>query len=348
MPPNLSPADFSFELPEELIARYPNPQRSAARLLRLLPTGAPEHHVFSELPKLLRPDDLLVFNNTKVIPARLYAYKSSGGRLQMLVERLLDARTMLLQIKAASKLQIGSQLRIDGCPQCTLEYIARCGSFYQVRLRQACCASTLELCQRHGEIPLPPYLQRPAEELDQHRYQSLLAREPGAVAAPTASLHFDAPLLQALSSRGIDRVELTLHVGYGTFAPMRSASLQEHRMHTELYQISPQCARRINQHKQLGKRVVAVGTTVARALESSFDAQGLVQPTSAETDIFIYPGFRFRVLDALITNFHLSQSTLLMLVSAFAGRERILSAYQEAIRQRYKFFSYGDAMLLEK
>ena len=348
MPPNLSPADFSFALPEELIARYPNPQRSAARLLRLLPTGAPEHHVFSELPKLLRPDDLLVFNNTKVIPARLYAYKSSGGRLQMLVERLLDARTMLLQIKAASKLQIGSQLRIDGCPQCTLEYIARCGSFYQVRLRQACCASTLELCQRHGEIPLPPYLQRPAEELDQHRYQSLLAREPGAVAAPTASLHFDAPLLQALSSQGIDRVELTLHVGYGTFAPMRSASLQEHRMHTELYQISPQCARRINQHKQLGKRVVAVGTTVARALESSVDAQGLVQPTSAETDIFIYPGFRFRVLDALITNFHLSQSTLLMLVSAFAGRERILSAYQEAIRQRYKFFSYGDAMLLEK
>ena len=348
MPPNLSPADFSFELPEELIARYPNPQRSAARLLRLLPTGAPEHHVFSELPKLLRPDDLLVFNNTKVIPARLYAYKSSGGRLQMLVERLLDARTMLLQIKAASKLQIGSQLRIDGCPQCTLEYIARCGSFYQVRLRQACCASTLELCQRHGEIPLPPYLQRPAEELDQHRYQSLLAREPGAVAAPTASLHFDAPLLQALSSQGIDRVELTLHVGYGTFAPMRSASLQEHRMHTELYQISPQCARRINQHKQLGKRVVAVGTTVARALESSVDAQGLVQPTSAETDIFIYPGFRFRVLDALITNFHLSQSTLLMLVSAFAGRKRILSAYQEAIRQRYKFFSYGDAMLLEK
>ena len=348
MPPNLSPADFSFELPEELIARYPNPQRSAARLLRLLPTGAPEHHVFSELPKLLRPDDLLVFNNTKVIPARLYAHKSSGGRLQMLVERLLDARTMLLQIKAASKLQIGSQLRIDGCPQCTLEYTARCGSFYQVRLQQACCASTLELCQRHGEIPLPPYLQRPAEELDRHRYQSLLAREPGAVAAPTASLHFDAALLQALSSQGIDRVELTLHVGYGTFAPMRSASLQEHRMHTELYQISPQCARRINQHKQLGKRVVAVGTTVARALESSFDAQGLVQPTSAETDIFIYPGFRFRVLDALITNFHLSQSTLLMLVSAFAGRERILSAYQEAIRQRYKFFSYGDAMLLEK
>ena len=348
MPPNLSPADFSFELPEELIARYPNPQRSAARLLRLLPKGAPEHHVFSELPQLLRPDDLLVFNNTQVIPARLYAHKSSGGRLQMLVERLLDARTMLLQIKAASKLQIGSQLRIDGCPQCTLEYIARCGSFYQVRLRQACCASTLELCQRHGEIPLPPYLQRPAEELDQHRYQSLLAREPGAVAAPTASLHFDAPLLQALSSQGIDRVELTLHVGYGTFAPMRSASLQEHRMHTELYQISPQCARRINQHKQLGKRVVAVGTTVARALESSVDAQGLVQPTSAETDIFIYPGFRFRVLDALITNFHLSQSTLLMLVSAFAGRERILSAYQEAIRQRYKFFSYGDGMLLEK
>ena len=347
MPQNLSPADFSFELPEELIARYPNPERSAARLLRLPPTGELGHHVFSALPDLLRPDDLLVFNNTQVIPARLYAHKSSGGRLQMLVERLLDDNRMLVQIKAASQLRVGSLLRIAGCSECTLEYTARRSSFYEVRLHKSCCASNLELCQRHGEIPLPPYLQRPAEELDRQRYQSLLAREPGAVAAPTASLHFDAPLLQDLEARGIERTELTLHVGYGTFAPMRSESLAEHQMHSEIYQISSQCARRINEQKQRGRRVVAVGTTVARALESSVDAQGLVQATSAETNIFIYPGFRFQVLDALITNFHLSQSTLLMLVSAFSGRERILSAYQEAVRQRYRFFSYGDAMLLE-
>ena len=342
------PADFSFDLPDELIARYPSAERSASRLMHLR-SGGVEHRKFIELAQLLRSDDLLVFNNTKVIPARLRARKSSGGAVEILLERILSNELALAQVRGAARLRSGAWLELDNCSQCRLQHLGReTNGFCRLRLGQSCCASALQLWQQHGEIPLPPYLRRAAEASDQTRYQSLLAREPGAIAAPTASLHFDDQLLQQLDARGISRTELTLHVGYGTFAPIRTNDLSQHKMHSEHYQIDLDCAQRINNSKAQGRRVVAVGTTVVRALESCADSQGQLQATNAATDIFIYPGYKFKIVDCLITNFHLSQSTLLMLVCAFYGRERVLAAYQQAVAAEYRFFSYGDAMLLER
>ena len=344
--PTHATADFSFQLPDELIARYPCARRSGSRLLRLR-AEAISHHSCADLPQLLKPSDLLVFNNTKVIPARLAVQKSTGGVLELLLERLLGERECLVQLRGARSLQPEAVVQVVGCEQCTLRYLERAGRFYKLSLESCCCANLLELFTRHGQVPLPPYLRRPAEAQDSERYQSLWAREPGAVAAPTASLHFDEPLLANLRARGLERVELTLHTGYGTFAPVQSQDLREHVMHSEYYSISAECAERINAAKAAGRRVIAIGTTVARALESSASAAGIVQASSRDTDIFIYPGFKFRVLDALFTNFHLSQSTLLMLVCALSGREAVLRAYNCAVAERYRFFSYGDAMLLE-
>jgi S-adenosylmethionine:tRNA ribosyltransferase-isomerase len=302
----------------------------------------------AELPSLLAPGDLLVFNDTRVIPARLRAVKPTGGRIELLLERILPGARALVQLRDSKAVRVGMRLRSAGGE---LAVLARHGELWELQLPD----EPLAFFERHGSVPLPPYIRRDAAPEDRERYQSVFARAPGAVAAPTASLHFDAPLLAALRIRGIESGLLTLHVGAGTFAPLRSEALDAHRMHSEWYQLGAGTAAQIARTRGVGGRVVAVGTTVARALESAAlagAAPGAAAGASApgacagETTLFIRPGFRFAVVDALLTNFHLPRSTLLMLVAAFAGREAVLSAYAHAVRARYRFFSYGDAMLV--
>ena len=335
-------SDFHYALPPELIAQAPLAERSASRLLVVPPAPAAfEDRVIRDLPQLLQPGDLLVFNDTRVIPARLHGAKASGGRVEILVERLLPGNEARVQIGASKPPRPGSRIALDAGGE--VEVIGREGEFYRLRFH---VAQPLEAwLQQAGELPLPPYIHRAPGADDADRYQTVFAREPGAVAAPTAGLHFDEALLDALQARGVDFGHVTLHVGAGTFQPVRVDELSEHRMHSEWLNVGAELVAKVRRTRTSGGRVIAVGTTVVRALESAMRGEEL-HPFAGETSIFILPGVRVRSVDALLTNFHLPESTLLMMVSAFAGKDRIFAAYAHAIGQRYRFFSYGDAMLL--
>ena len=333
-------SDFDFDLPRELIAQAPLPERSASRLLTVDANDCRlADRTFAELPSLLAPGDLLVINDTRVLAARLHGKKDSGGAVEMLLERLTGPRTALVQLRARRAPRAGSKLAFADGARATVE--GRQGSLFELRFDR----DLMPYLERHGEIPLPPYIDRPPSEADAARYQTVFAKSPGAVAAPTAGLHFDDGLLDALAARGIVRASLTLHVGLGTFAPVRVEEVSSHTLHAERAIVTDSLCEQIVATKQRGGRVVAVGTTVVRALETAARG-GELSPFSGETQLFIYPGFEFRVVDALVTNFHLPRSTLLMLVAAFAGLQCIRSAYRHAVDERYRFFSYGDAMLI--
>ncbi len=335
-------SDFTFELPPELIAQVPLPNRSDSRLLRVPPAGAAfEDRRFHEVTDLLNPGDLLVFNDTRVIPARLFGQKDSGGQVEILIERLLPDQQARAQIGASKAPKPGSRIALgDGT---VLKVIDRDGGFYRLQFETAEPVETL--LSRLGKMPLPPYIQRAADSADEARYQTVFARHAGAVAAPTAGLHFDQALLDRLRDKGVQFGHVTLHVGAGTFQPMRSEHLKDHVMHSEWLNVGAELCAQIAATKAGGGRVIAVGTTVLRALETAIQ-DDTVKPFAGDTQIFIFPGYRIRSADLLITNFHLPESTLLMLVSAFAGKDRIFEAYRHAVAQRYRFFSYGDAMLL--
>jgi S-adenosylmethionine:tRNA ribosyltransferase-isomerase len=335
--------DFDYQLPGELIAQHPAAERGASRLLD--GRGAlPADRVFRDLPTLLRAGDLLVFNDTRVIKARLFGEKPSGGAVQALVERVLPGHEVLAHLRASKSPRAGGRIRF--AQAFDAEVLGRAGAddaLFHLRFPE----DPFALLQRHGHVPLPPYITHDDSTDDEARYQSVFAARPGAVAAPTAALHFDAALLWALQARGVGRAAVTLHVGAGTFQPVRTDDLAEHRMHSEWFEVGAATVQAIDATRAAGGRIVAVGTTTLRALESAARG-GALRPGAAETDIFITPGFDFRVVDLLITNFHLPKSTLLMLVSAFAGHEHVLALYRHAIEARYRFFSYGDAMLLAR
>ena len=332
-------ADFDYTLPPELIAQRPLPERSASRLLVIdAAAGQRRDARFTDLPELLAPGDLLVFNDTRVVPARLEGVKPTGGVVEMLLERPLEGLEALLHMRASKPLRPGQVVRTAGGD---LVVEGREEDLFRVRLP----APALEFFGRHGSVPLPPYIERTPDGDDTGRYQSLLARVPGAVAAPTASLHFDEAMLARLDAMGIRRATVTLHVGAGTFQPMRSDRIEEHVMHAEWAELPAATVAAIAATRAAGGRIVAIGTTVVRTLESAPEP---LAPWHGDTRLFIRPGHRWRVVDAMVTNFHLPRSTLLMLVSAFAGRETILSAYAHAVQQRYRFFSYGDAMFLTR
>ena len=345
--PAYSLSDFDFALPPELIAQHPAAERSGSRLLDGL--GAePVDRAFRDLPTLLQPGDLLVFNDTKVIKARLLGAKASGGAVEALVERVLPGHEVLAHLRASKSPRAGARVhfRSRNGAEFIADVLGRAGpddALFHLRFP----AEPLELLDRFGHVPLPPYITHGDTAEDERRYQTVFARQPGAVAAPTAALHFDEALLDALADRGVERASVTLHVGAGTFQPVRSENLAEHKMHSEWFEVSEATVAAIERAKAAGGRIVSVGTTTLRALESAA-AGGRLVAGARETDIFITPGFPFRVVDLLVTNFHLSRSTLLMLVSAFAGHERIRALYAHAIRERYRFFSYGDAMLLQR
>ena len=340
----LTLADFDFALPPELIAQRPAASRSASRLLHLRRSEEGltrlDDRLFGELPGLLRRGDLLVFNDSRVIPARLHGRKASGGKVELLVERILGSREVVAQLRASKPPRPGSEL-VFGDARATV--LGRDEGFWTLRFDRPLGP----LLDAIGELPLPPYIEHTPDATDRERYQTVYAREPGSVAAPTAGLHFDEALLAALTEAGIGQAFVTLHVGAGTFAPVRSENIAEHRMHVERCRIDEPTAEAIARTRAAGGRVVAVGTTALRTLESAADDAGSVAPGIRDTDIFITPGYRFRVVDRLLTNFHLPRSTLLMLVAAFAGLETIRQAYAHAIERRYRFFSYGDAMLLD-
>lgn len=336
-------SDYDYHLPESLIAQYPLPDRTASRLLRVSCDDTLRDGVFSDILQALNPNDLLVLNNTRVIPARLYGLKASGGRFEMLIERLLPDQQALVHLRVSKKPAIHSILELEGGVQA--RFLGREGELFKVEWLTD--EPVLELLDRIGHLPLPPYIARPDSEADAERYQTVFAQEAGAVAAPTAGLHFTDELLKAIQAKGVETATLTLHVGAGTFQPVRVERVEDHHMHFERIHVSQSLVDKIAQTRAKGGRVVAVGTTVVRALESAA-ISGELKAFSGETDIFITPGFEFKVVDALITNFHLPQSTLLMLVSAFSGYKRIMSAYVHAVEHAYRFFSYGDAMLLSR
>ncbi len=336
-------SDFDYELPPELIAQEPPVRRGESRMLCL--DGCAEgfeDRMFAELPAFLRPGDLLVLNDTRVIPARLFARKETGGQVEVLVERVLSERLLLAHVRASKALRAGMRLQV--APGEELVMVGREGSLF--RLALAGEGGVSALLERHGHMPLPPYIERADTAGDRERYQTVFARQPGAVAAPTAGLHFDDAMLERLESRGVACARLTLHVGAGTFQPVRSEDLDAHVMHSEWLQVDAALCEQVARTRARGGRVVAVGTTVVRALETAAAGSGSPEPFSGETDLFIRPGYRFRVVDALLTNFHLPGSTLIMLVCAFGGHERVMAAYRHAVEQRYRFFSYGDAMFL--
>jgi S-adenosylmethionine:tRNA ribosyltransferase-isomerase len=337
-------SDFNYPLPEDLIADRPAQPRSSSRLLELASDGRIRDRRMTDLPGLIGEDDLLVFNNTRVIPARLYGRKSTGGKVEVLVERLLDEHRVLAHVRASKAPRAGSQLRL-GEAQLAVQVLGRQGDLFELCFNAA--APVLELLEAHGHVPLPPYIERSDTRADRDDYQTLYAQHPGAVAAPTAGLHFDAALLQALQAGGIQTAFVTLHVGAGTFQPVRAARTEDHVMHAEYVQVDNAVCAAVAAARARGGRVVAVGTTVVRSLESAAQSDGLA-PYCGDTRLFITPGYRFRVVDVLLTNFHLPQSTLLMLVCAFAGYEPVMAAYRHAIEQRYRFFSYGDAMLVQR
>ena len=344
-PPTYSLSDFDYALPPELIAQYPLAERSASRLLDGRGDAAADRR-FTDLPALLQPGDLLVFNNTKVLNARLRAVKATGGVVEVLVERLLSPTLALTQLRASHAPKPGTRIVIAG--KHNAEIVGRDERFFQVQLLDAASGNFETLMRESGELPLPPYMQRAAGEGDTMRYQTVYAQHEGAVAAPTAGLHFDEATLAACRERGIELAHVTLHVGAGTFLPVKTETIAEHKMHRERYVLTRATVDAIDACKARGGRVVAVGTTSVRTLEGCVHECGELRAHESETDIFITPGYEFKVVDMMLTNFHLPKSTLLMLVSAFSGYEHIHALYAHAIEQRYRFFSYGDAMLLQK
>ncbi len=338
--------DFHFDLPDELIAQHPTAERAASRLLCLDgASGELADRCFRDLPQLLRAGDLLVFNDTRVIPARLFGHKETGGKVEILVERVLDEQRVLAHVRASKSPRAGSRLTLEG--GITAAVLGRQGELFALELRGEADESALDLLEAHGHMPLPPYIARADASDDRERYQTVYADKRGAVAAPTAGLHFDQAMLDTLAAQGIESAFVTLHVGAGTFQPVRVDDIREHRMHTETAEVSEAVVAAVARTRARGGRVVAVGTTSVRSLESAARG-GELRPFAGDTDIFITPGYTFRVVDALLTNFHLPESTLLMLVSAFAGYENIMTAYRHAVNERYRFFSYGDAMFLTR
>jgi len=345
-------SDFDFDLPPDLIAQYPLKVRSDSRLLYLDgPSGEMQDRVFRDLPAFLRAGDLLVFNDTKVVPARLHGRKESGGRVEVLIERLEEPHIALAHVRASKAPRAGVRLSLGEAREGKekgvrgdVEVLGRDGDLFRLR---ALGEDFPELMRHYGHMPLPPYIERGDEELDQERYQTVYAKRDGAVAAPTAGLHFDPPLLEQLEELGVRQARVTLHVGAGTFQPVRAERLEDHVMHSEYLEVGAEVCEQVRATRARGSRVVAVGTTSVRSLESAA-AAGKLQPYAGDTRLFIRPGYRFRVVDMLITNFHLPQSTLLMLVSAFSGYREVRAAYRHAVEQGYRFFSYGDAMLLTR
>lgn len=332
--------DFYFDLPQELIAQYPLAKRSDSRLLIYdRKTGSSAHHLFKDVTQFLQPGDLLVMNNSKVIPARLYGRKESGGKIELLIERLQGDNSFLAHIKASKSPKAGTLIYLDN--DWRLEVLSKQDDLYHCQV----LGDVEMMLEQIGHMPLPPYITRADETMDSERYQTVYAKYKGSVAAPTAGLHFDEELLQQLQKKGINIAYSTLHVGAGTFRPVRCEMISEHKMHSEQFTITEALCQAVNETRAAGKRVIAVGTTALRSLESAAEG-GRLKPCSRDTDIFIYPGYQFRICDGLITNFHLPESTLLMLVSAFIGHAQAMALYQEAIAQNYRFFSYGDASLL--
>lgn len=334
--------DFSYDLPPELIARYPLQERSASRLLCLDGvSGNISHQRFSDIMTMLQPNDLLVCNDTRVIPARLFGHKASGGKVEILVERIIDQNRILAHVRASKAPKPESKICLTENIQFSV--VRRCEDLFELESQDG----ILGIIEALGEIPLPPYFHRSPEDSDKERYQTVFAKYKGSVAAPTAGLHFDHKLMQQLQEKGVNIDYVTLHIGAGTFAPVRVEQIENHRMHSETVHVSAELCEKIRETKANGGRVIAVGTTSARSLETA-SRSGSLQAFSGDTDIFIYPGFQFQCVDALITNLHLPGSTLLMLVAAFGGYQNIMRAYKEAIEQKYRFFSYGDAMFIQR
>lgn len=333
-------SDFDYELPQELIAQYPTDARGDSRLLCLHGPQFADRR-FSDIEQLLNPGDLLVLNNTRVMRARLHGHKESGGRVEILLERLLEDGTALAKVRAGKSPKPGSRIFIE---ENAVTMVRREGEFFVLKPEQV---EWSQLMEDHGHMPLPPYIQRDDSEFDESRYQTVFASREGAVAAPTAGLHFDEEALRRLRDKGVDTGEVTLHVGAGTFQPVRVENIHDHVMHSEWVEVSESVCRQVEKAHHLGGRVIAVGTTCVRSLETAA-ASGQLKPFSGETRLFITPGYQFQVVDALITNFHLPESTLLMLVSAFAGYDETMNAYRHAVKERYRFFSYGDAMYIER
>lgn len=339
--------DYHFDLPAELIAQYPLAERSASRLMTVdKSSGAIAHKTFVDIVSLLRPNDLLVFNNTRVIPARLFGQKSTGGRIEILIERIVNQHTVHAHIRSSRSPKPGAMLSIfnreSDAIEAQWEVIDRLGSLFVISSADQPIAPMIDRC---GHMPLPPYIERPDELADQDRYQTVYAKREGAVAAPTAGLHFTHEVLDALARAQVATTEITLHVGAGTFQPVKEADIRSHEMHFEWLEVPQEVVDAVNSARASGGRIIAVGTTAARALEAASQS-GELSAYQGDTNIFMYPGYTFQAIDGLVTNFHLPESTLIMLVSALAGREPILEAYREAVRERYRFFSYGDAMLI--
>ncbi|WP_318479069.1 tRNA preQ1(34) S-adenosylmethionine ribosyltransferase-isomerase QueA [Photobacterium leiognathi] len=344
-------SDFDFELPDELIARYPQPERTASRLLQMTGnTGELAHKCFKDVLDLVQPGDLLVFNNTRVIPARMFGHKASGGKIEVLVERMLDDKSILAHVRASKPPKPGNELLLGENGEFSAEMVARHDALFEIRFNSD--KTVLEILDIVGHMPLPPYIDRPDEDADKERYQTVYNAKPGAVAAPTAGLHFDDKLMADLKAKGVNFAFVTLHVGAGTFQPVRVDDIDDHHMHSEYVEVPEEVVAAVNETRANGGRVIAVGTTSVRSLESA--AQDALKkgtefkPFFGDTDIFIFPGYQFQLVDALITNFHLPESTLIMLVSAFAGYENTMNAYHEAVANKYRFFSYGDSMFITR
>jgi len=339
-------SDFDYQLPDELIARYPSPERVSSRLLSLEGrSGALQHGVFCDLLDKLQPGDLLVLNDTRVLPARMFGKKETGGKVEVMVERVLSTKEILAHVRASKSPKAGSRLFVGD--DYSFSVLGRQGELFRLKVDGE--FSALQVMEKVGHMPLPPYIDRPDEDADQERYQTVYSKNLGAVAAPTAGLHFDDDLLEKIKAKGIDCQFVTLHVGAGTFQPVRVDKIEDHHMHSETIQVSEELCEKVISTKAAGGRVIAIGTTSVRCLESAAlkcDPASLISSYQGETDIFIYPGYKFQVVDAMVTNFHLPQSTLIMLISAFAGAENVMNAYQEAIKNQYRFFSYGDAMFI--
>ena len=335
-------SDFTFTLPKDLIAQYPTAERHASRLL-VLAGEQIRHRRFNDFIEVVDAGDLLVFNDTKVIPARIHGHKESGGQIEVLVERIIDTQSFMAHIRASKAPKVNAILTLEGGFQ--VKVIERDADLFI--LQSLATQPVINLLEQYGHIPLPPYIERVDDAIDKERYQTVYAKHKGAVAAPTAGLHFDEEILQALSEKGVEFAFVTLHVGAGTFQPVRVDNIEKHKMHAEWIDVSSEVCEKINATKANGKRVIAIGTTSVRCLET-ISQSGEVKPYCGDTDIFIYPGYRFKCVDAILTNFHLPESTLLMLVSAFAGYANIMQAYTEAIDQEYRFFSYGDAMFINR
>ncbi len=336
-------SDFYYDLPKDLIAQYPTERRCGSRLLTLDGcNGAVSDLQFPDLTDLLQPGDLLVFNDTRVIPARMYGQKQTGGKVEILVERVLGSDRALAQVRASKSPKPGTVLTVGGGS--ALEVVGRQGDLFEL---VSPGQDMMTLMEQHGHMPLPPYVQRGDEKLDLERYQTIYAERPGAVAAPTAGLHFDEQIFRSLAAMGVETAKVTLHVGAGTFQPVRVQQLDQHKMHSERAEVSAEVCAAVVATRKRGGRVVAVGTTSVRSLEAA-SADGELKPFNGETRLFIRPGYRFNTVDAMLTNFHLPESTLLMLVSAFAGYDHLMAAYRHAVEQRYRFFSYGDAMFITR